>query len=408
MSLDEQALGALRRQQAPDPGRYRPAASRRRLIWALPAVLAAVALFWWFAGDEPQKVELVEAAPPLEGGVVAVLSASGYVVAERRATVSAKVTGRVSEILFEEGAEVEAGQVLARLDDRNAEAARDLALRQYDAARLDVREVEIRLAEARRELGRVEQLRAEQLISAAALDQASAEEAALAARLEGARAAVSVARAAVQVRERELEDLVVRAPFGGVVVFKDAQPGEMVSPISAGGGYTRTGIASVVDMQSLEIHVDVNEAYLNRVAEGQFAEAVLDAYPDWKIAARVRAIVPTADRQKATVRVRVAFDALDSRILPDMGAKVRFLSQADAGDSPPVALVPAGAIMERSGEASVWRVEEGLARRVTVRVGTEAEGRRAILAGLAPGDQVVVDPPDTLTEGMAVSARTPD
>jgi RND family efflux transporter MFP subunit len=221
-------------------------------------------------------------------------------------------------------------------------------------------------------------------------------------------AAVAVARAAVQVRERELEDLVVRAPFGGVVVFKDAQPGEMVSPISAGGGYTRTGIASVVDMQSLEIHVDVNEAYLNRVAEGQLAEAVLDAYPDWKIAARVRAIVPTADRQKATVRVRVAFDALDSRILPDMGAKVRFLSQSDAGGPPPVAVVPAGAVMERAGEASVWRVEEGVATRVAVRVGAEAEGRRAILAGVAPGDRLVLDPPDTLTEGAAVSPREPD
>lgn len=408
MSLDEEALAALRRQQAPDPGRYRPTARRRRLIWALPAVAAAAVLAWLLSGEEPLQVELVEAAAPLQGGMVAVLSASGYVVAERRATVSAKVTGRVSEILFEEGAQVEAGQVLARLDDRNAEAARDLALRQFEAARLEVREVEVRLEEARRELGRVEQLRAEQLISAAALDQASAEEAALAARLEGARAAVSVARAAVQVRERELDDLVVRAPFGGVVVFKDAQPGEMVSPISAGGGYTRTGIASVVDMQSLEIHVDVNEAYLNRVAEGQLAEAVLDAYPDWKIPARVRAIVPTADRQKATVRVRVAFNALDSRILPDMGAKVRFLSQPDADGPPPVALVPAGAVMERAGEASVWSVEEGVARRVAVRVGAEAEGRRAILAGLAPGDQVVVDPPDALTEGTVVTARGPD
>ncbi len=408
MSFDEQALAALRRQQAPDPGRYRPATRRRRLVWALPLLLLAAAVVWWVSGDVPQEVELVEVAPPLEGGVVAVLSASGYVVAERRATVSAKVTGRVSEILFEEGALVEAGQVLARLDDRNAEAARDLALRQSDAARLEVREVEVRLDEARRELGRVEQLRAEQLISAAALDRATAEVAALAARLEGARAAVSVARAAVQVRERELDDLVVRAPFGGVVVFKDAQPGEMVSPISAGGGYTRTGIASVVDMQSLEIHVDVNEAYLNRVFEGQLAEAVLDAYPDWRIAARVRAIVPTADRQKATVRVRVAFDTLDSRILPDMGAKVRFLSRTETAGPQPVALVPAGAILEQGGTTSVWRVEEGVARRVVVRAGTEAEGRRAILAGVAPGDLVVVDPPDALAEGAAVRARTPD
>lgn len=408
MSFDEEALAALRRQQAPDPGRYRPSSRRRRLVWALPMVLALIALGWWLAGDEAQEVQLVEASPPLEGGMVAVLSASGYVVADRRATVSAKVTGRVSEILFEEGAQVEAGQVLARLDARNAQAARELALRQLEAARLEMREIEVRLEEARRELARIEQLRAQQLISAAALDRAAAEEAALAARLEGGHAAVAVARAALQVRERELEDLVVRSPFGGVVVFKDAQPGEMVSPVSAGGGYTRTGIATVVDMESLEIHVDVNEAYLNRVAEGQLAEAVLDAYPDWKIAARVRAIVPTADRQKATVRVRVAFDALDSRILPDMGAKVRFLSRPAAGGPSPVALVPAGVVMERAGQASVWRVEDGIARRVMVRAGAEAEGRRAILGGVAPGDRLVLDPPDTLAEGAAVSAREPD
>jgi RND family efflux transporter MFP subunit len=191
-----------------------------------------------------------------------------------------------------------------------------------------------------------------------------------------------------------------------VVISKDAQPGEMVSPISAGGGFTRTGIATIVDMDSREVEVDVNEAYINRVSPGQRAEAVLDAYPDWRIPAKVLAIVPAADRQKATVRVRISIDELDPRILPDMGAKVRFLAEPAAGGArKAVAALPAAAVVEEDGQAYAWRVEDGRARRVAVTVEPEESGTRDVLAGLQPGQQVVVSPPATLADGDRVRAR---
>jgi RND family efflux transporter MFP subunit len=199
---------------------------------------------------------------------------------------------------------------------------------------------------------------------------------------------------------------VIRAPFAGVIISKDAQPGEMVSPISAGGGFTRTGIATVVDMDSREVEVDVNEAYINRVTEGQRAEAVLDAYPDWRIPARVLAIVPAADRQKATVRVRIAIEELDPRILPDMGAKVRFLAEPVPGESrEAVASVPSAAVVEREGATFAWRVEDGRARQVPVSVAPEESGVRGVREGLAPGQQVIQSPPAALEDGDRVRAR---
>jgi RND family efflux transporter MFP subunit len=213
---------------------------------------------------------------------------------------------------------------------------------------------------------------------------------------------VGVAEARTAVTGQVLDDLSIRAPFAGVVISKDAQPGETVSPISAGGGFTRTGIATIVDMDSREIEVDVNEAYINRVHDGQRVEAVLDAYPDWKVPGHVISIVPTADRQKATVRVRIAFEQLDPRILPDMGIKVRFLEDGGSGAKPTPRIAADGVV--RDGDATaVWVVVDGRATRRTVRLGEESDGSFPVLEGLAGGETVIVNPPERLRDGAAVT-----
>jgi RND family efflux transporter MFP subunit len=407
MSLDQEALATLR------GGAARPAAVTasgwaRWRGWVLGVALLLALGGWFLQGSlRPLEVEVVAAGAPGAGEGTAVLNASGYVVARQLATVSSKVTGQVRTLTFEEGGSVAAGQVLATLDDSMARAALEVAARQRTAARSGLAEVEVRLAEATRERDRLRRLRESGLVSESALDAAEAQAAALGARLETARAELAVATSAVRLREQELEELVIRAPFDGVIISKDAQPGEMISPISAGGGFTRTGIATLVDMDSREIEVDVNEAYINRVAAGQRAEAVLDAYPDWRIPARVIAIVPTADRQKATVRVRIAIEELDPRILPDMGVKVRFLAEPRTGPArAALAAVPAAAVVEADGGAAVWRVIDGRARRATVVAEAEEGGLRDILDGLAPGDQVIVGAPAALQDGQRVRPRT--
>ncbi len=266
----------------------------------------------------------------------------------------------------------------------------------------------MRHAEALRNLRRSEQLRTDELVSEADLDAAKAEADALAARLEALESAVRVAEATVRVRMQELEDLLVRAPFDGVIVSKDAQPGEMVSPVSAGGGFTRTGIATLVDMESREIEVDVNEAYINRVYAGQRTEAMLDAYPDWRIPSHVINIVPTADRQKATVKVRIGFDALDPRILPNMGIQVSFLetepATAEGGGAAarPAVTVPATAVVTDGGTDVVWRVQGGGVERVAVLTGGERNGRIELLSGINAGDTVVARPVAGLAPGVPV------
>ena len=408
MSLDKQTLAELRRDGSERRERYETRGAQRRRRWIIGVGVVLVAGLGWFllGRGGPLEVDTAIAAAPASPGTSAVLNASGYVVARRMATVSAKVTGRVTDVAFEEGSTVTEGQVLARLDDATPRAAYQVARSQRDAARLELREVEVRLAEAVRERDRLLTLRESNLVSASAADAAQAEASALSARLDATRAAVAVAESSLRLREQDLDDLVVRAPFAGVIISKDAQPGEMVSPISAGGGYTRTGIATVVDMGSREIEVDVNEAYINRVREGQRAEAVLDAYPDWDVPARVVAIVPAADRQKATVKVRIAIEQLDPRILPDMGVKVRFFDDGSGEEATAVASVPSGALREVDGAAYLWRIEDGRARRANVSPGAVAEGVQQIVEGVAVGDVVVVDPPDTLQDGDRVRSRS--
>lgn len=409
--MDKEALNSLRMDR---DAAARDAAQRfRPWLWAGAVVLglAVLAGVWQFLRTPAIAVEVATARAEQTGGTLAaggaVLNASGYVVARRIATVSSKVTGQLTEVLVEEGMAVEEGQVLARLDDRIARAQLALAQSRLDTARASVEEVEVRYAEAQRNLRRNTALREQGLVSQAVLDAASAEDAALAARLDVARSEVETAERGLVLSRRNLEEMTVRAPFAGMVTIKNAQPGEIVSPMSAGGGFTRTGIATIVDMSSLEIEVDVNESYINRVTEGQQVEAVLNAYPDWRIPASVLSIVPTADRQKATVKVRIAFEQLDPRILPEMGVQVWLMEETTQSDTEEVAAtrlvwVPQAAVQSAEGTDSVFVVRDGHSERRAVQVQQRRGAEVAISAGLNGGEQVVIKAAAELADGAAV------
>ncbi len=380
--------------------------------WLLGAatllVVVAATLAWWSLGRSSAAevtTALVREVKTTSGG--AVLDASGYVTARRKATVSSKITGKVIEIHVEEGMEVKRGQVLARLDD--SLQSRNLALGEarLESARSAVQESRVRLKESELHLNRVQELVEREVESQASLDAAEASANSLKARIDLGVEDVGVAEKIVILRQQELEDTVIRAPFDGVAISKDAQPGEMVSPVSAGGGFTRTGITTLVDMSSLEIEVDVNEAYINRVRPVQRVEAVLDAYPDWQIPAKVITTIPTADRQKATVRVRIGFDELDPRILPDMGVKVTFLgSEEPEGQTDRVRLVvPRDAVRREEGKENVYVVANGHVERRAVRLGAVSGNDVEVVSGLSAGERVVVEGPDALADGDSVSVK---
>ena len=398
-------LSALRIERAPlNTG------GRRWGRWVLLLVLL-VAIggggWWWANRVVPIEVEVAAVTGRAAGAQASVLNASGYVTARRRATVSSKVTGKVIEVNVEEGMAVREGQVLARLDDSTVRAALNLARAQLDAARRAVPESEVRLDEARLNLSRRERLFKEELATAADMDQARAEVNSIAARIESLREQIVVAERQVALQETAIDDMVIRAPFSGVAISKDAQPGEMVSPVSAGGGFTRTGICTIVDMRSLEVEVDVNESYINRVTAGQAVTAILDAYPDFEIPARVIAVVPTADRQKATVLVRIGFNDLDPRILPDMGVKVTFLreEQAAAPAARPVALVPRSALRSDNGTSYVFVVTQDTVERRAVQTGGIDGDRLEVTGGLSAGERVVVAPPADLAAGLPITVK---
>jgi len=382
----------------------------KALIWILLSLLLAVAAgyFYWFKPGFSLEVSTAVARELKDQAAATVLNASGYVTARRQATVSSKFTGKVTEVLIEEGMVVEQGQVLARLDDSNIRASFQLAEAQLIASQSSLKETEVLLKEALLNLDRSGRLVEKGLTSEAELDRSRALAGSLDARLERKRADIEVASRQLDIYRQQLEDSIIRAPFAGVVVAKNAQPGEMVSPISAGGGFTRTGIGTIVDMSSLEIEIDVNEAYINRVKEGQDVEATLDAYPGWKIPCHVIAIIPTADRQRATVEVRVGFNQLDQRVLPDMGVKVAFREvgseTADAAKALGVH-VPKAAVRSSDGRDYVFVLSDGRAERRAVAAGA-AHGDGILLAsGVTPGEKVVVDAPAELSDGDAVREK---
>jgi RND family efflux transporter MFP subunit len=405
MALDKAALESLRLERDPDAGKYRQRVGSRRKLWYVLAAVAVVgAVLAWRSLHSAVPVQTVTVESPTSASG-AVLNASGYVVARRLATVSSKVTGRVAEVLFEEGAEVEEGQVLARLDRSTVDAQLKVSTSGAEAARRNLREIEVRLADAHKTLERNRSLVERKLIAQSVLDSSEADVAALSARLAAARSDVDVAIAQVGLSQQELADLEIRAPFKGVVISKDAQPGEMVSPMSAGGGFTRTGVATIVDMDSREVEVDVNESYINRVSAGQKVECVLDAYPDLKIPAHVISIVPTADRQKATVRVRIGLDQLDPRILPDMGIKVSFFEDGSPTAAQGALLVPENAVGHEGDASFVWVVRDGKVEKRMVRTGGAKDGQVPVTDGLAGGESIVVDAPKRLRDGAAVELK---
>jgi RND family efflux transporter MFP subunit len=384
-----------------------PRRSRRRWLVVAVVVLLALAAGAWLgrARLAQPTVRTVAARASSTGGAGSVLDASGYVTARRQATVSAKITGKVTEVLIEEGQRVAEGAVLARLDDTEARAQLTLARAQLAQARSQEGEIRAQLAQAERDHTRQQELYARQLVAAQALDAALAQRDMLRARLANNVEQVRVAAEGVSVAQVQLDNTVIRAPFSGVVIAKSAQPGEMISPISAGGGFTRTGIGTIVDMDSLEIQVDVNESFINRVTAEQPVEATLNAYPDWKIPGSVIAIIPTADRSKATVKVRIAIKAKDPRLVPDMGARVAFLTTAPpAGRAAPapVVLVPADAVRGAGADAVVFVHAGERVERRGVTLGQTVGAEREILAGLRAGERVVVAPPATLKDGDAV------
>jgi RND family efflux transporter MFP subunit len=384
---------------------------RRWVKWVILLIVlggAAGAGWRWFTRERPVTVQVANVTERAAGTRAAVLNASGYVTARRRATVSSKITGRVMEVNVEEGMTVREGQILARLDDSTPRAALALAEAQVIATRQAVRELEVRLDEALRTQVRREQLLKAGISAPADVDQINAEVESLKARIEATRSQVAVAERQAELQRTDVDNTIIRAPFTGVAISKDAQPGEMVSPVSAGGGFTRTGICTLVDMSSLEIEVDVNESYINRVRQAQRVTAVLDAYPDWQIPARVITTVPTADRQTATVLVRIGFEKLDPRLLPDMGVKVTFLREDEEENSvvaQPVALVPRSSVKAADGQSFVFVVAgERVDRRAIITGGIDGE-RIEVAAGLRVGERVVVSPPDNLAPGDLVQVE---
>ena len=378
---------------------------RSRPRWVVPVIAGTIVLaivIWLIARPGPPAVKVAAAAPVAAGGQTTVLNATGYVTARRAATVSSKFTGRVIEVHVEEGMRVEAGQVLARLDAATPSAALRLAQAEASAAESALEETRVRIEEARADMQRAASLARQQIQSAADLDRARAQYNALQARLAAQQDQLSVARRGVQVRAQDVDDAVIRAPFAGIVVSKNAQPGEMISPISAGGGFTRTGICTIVDMDSLEIEVDVNEAYINRVSPNQPVVATLDAYPDWQVPAHVITVIPTADRQKATVKVRIAFDVKDARILPDMGVKVSFIDQSPAATGAVSVEVPKSAV-RRDGEQDIVFVvsNDRLERRAISIAGADGD-RVRIASGVTAGERVVIEAPAELKDEQRV------
>lgn len=380
-----------------------------RWPWIAGAVVLVVVLIggaaWFLFGGQRFDVQAATAiAPTAGGGDAAVLQATGYVTARREATVSAQITGTLTEVLIEEGEHVAKDQVLARLDDTAQQAALAQAQAQRSAAQATLVQYRAQLAQAQRDLKRAQDLVGRHLVSQQSLEDAQTQVSTVGAQVETQTRQIELAQAGVRAAMVQLDYCTVRAPFSGVIVAKNAQVGEIVSPFSAGGGFTRTGVGTIVDMDSLEVDVDVNEAYINRVQPNQPAQAVLDAYPNWTIPAHVIAVIPTADRSKATVKVRIALDQKDSRVLPDMGARVSFLEETKKSNvDVPLkgVLVPASSIVQRDGKNVVFVIDNGRVRARAVTPGQTYSDLR-LVEGIAAGMSVVKQPPVQMNDGAKV------
>jgi len=407
-------LGSLRIQ---DGQRSKSGMGKRVLYSAIPVLLFAGIVVVAFAFRNQKAVVEVAAASRADGsGPQTALNASGYITPRRRATIAAKITGRVTGVFFDEGTRVKEGQLLATLDDADVKRALESAKADRDAAHAAIADYEVQLRNSQILLRRADQLQQAGVQTQEALDNATTAVDSLKAKIVLARQQVAASEARIGVAQQAVDNCTIRAPFAGIVVSKDAQVGEMVSPISAGGGFTRTGIATIVDMHSNEIEVDVNESYIAKVAAGQEVTATLDAHPDKPFPAKVRTIIPTADRQKATVKVRITILNLEKYdfILPDMGVKVAFLEheipapkdkRKDQGPEA-VAFIPKSAVRSEAGSSFVFLFHDGKVERRAVKLGTERGTDVAVLAGVSPGDSLVVKGPESLHDGDKVEIRS--
>ncbi|MDX3935305.1 efflux RND transporter periplasmic adaptor subunit [Stenotrophomonas sp.] len=380
----------------------------RWIVLAIVLLIVLAGLAWIVFGRErPITVTTAPVVAIQQGGASSsVLDASGYVVARRMATVSAKITGKVREVMIEEGMRVEEGQIMATLDPIDANAQRSLSASQLEAARSQLAGLQAQVAQADAEAGRLQALVGQQLVSRSQYDLAVAQRDNLRAQLKTAQRNTTVASDSLAIADLGVDNNIVRAPFSGVVTAKAAQLGEIVSPLSAGGGFTRTGIGTIVDMDSLEIEVEVGESFIGRVQPKMPVEATLNAYPDWKIPAEVIAIIPTADRGKATVKVRVALKTKDPRIVPEMGVRVSFLESARPAEAakPQGVRVPASAIVERDQKAVAFVVkDDARVEQRAITVGTTLNNDRQVTQGLSAGDVVVTSPPAELHDGSKVT-----
>ncbi len=398
-----------------------PAPSRKGWIWAggaLGVAAAAALAAWWWMRPSAIPVHVVTAQAIAGSGAAAagsILDASGYVVARRQATVASKITAKMVELNIEEGDHVKAGQIIAKLDDTNIRAALNQARAQLEFAKAGLAQTQVNLTNAERDYNRQKTLLQGHFVSQAAVDNAQTAMDALRAQLATQRSNVDVVARGLSVVDRNMDDTIVRAPFTGIVTVKAAQPGEMVSPVSAGGGFTRTGIGTIVDMDSLEVQVDVNENFINRVHPEQQATAKLNAYPDWQIPAHVIAVIPTADRSKGTVAVRIALDQKDARILPEMGVRVAFLADSpqEQGGKPGAGLpgaglpgagvtLPPNAVQGSDTTGAVFVVHGDSVERRAVRLGAGSSDSVTILSGLTAGERVAVGDFAQLKDGVKI------
>ena len=381
---------------------------KRIVLTVLPfLILAGIGAAAFAFRSQKPVVEVITAAKADSSERQSLLNASGYVTPRRRATIAAKITGRVTGVFFDEGTHVRQGQLLATLDDSDVKRALASAKADANSSQSAIADWVVQLKNAKVELRRAQELQKAGVQTQQALDSATTTADSLNAKIDLAKNQVLAAEARINEAQQAVDNTVIRAPFDGIVVSKDAQVGEMVSPISAGGGFTRTGIATIVDMNSNEIEVDVNESYIARVEPNQPVTAILDAYPDWQIPSKVRTVIPTADRQKATVKVRISFLKLDPKILPDMGVKVSFLSEVPvAAKGPePKTYVPKSAVRGDGANSYVFLVHDGKVERRAVRLGTDRGTDVAVMAGVMPGDSLVVSGPPSLQDGDKVEIK---
>lgn len=392
---------------SPQDKESRPMGKRVILIGLTVALLACSGVFYHFFKNQGVTIKVAVAEQILSGQGQTILNASGYVTPRRRATIAAKITGQITEMLVDEGMHVKKGDVLARFDASNIKAAMQTLEAEVEAAEALVSEIRVNLKNSERNHTRNQSLFQTGVITAKERDDSKALFDGFEARLYVARKQIVVSRTRLSEMKQEYENYTVKAPFTGIVVSKDAQVGEIVSPVSAGGGYTRTGIATIVDMESLEIEVDINESYIAKVKNGQKVTAILDAYPEWNIPSRVRTVIPTADRQKATVKVRIAFDVLDPKILPDMGVKVSFIDGSTKSETQISRVrIPKEAIRRDSDKTVTFIFTNGRLECRPVKSGISDEKSIEILAGIIPGEQVVIGDITNLHDGQKARLET--